>query len=248
MTISRQTIWIARHGNRLDFVHPEWFNTAARRYDPPLSDDGAIQAQQLADRLRTEPIGQIFASPFRRCVQTAHAVAEALDLPLQLEWGLGEWLNADWMTAMPETAPIAELQAEFPRVDPASGSITKPQYPETEPECLARSGDTARAIADRHLLDQATREEAQTQTGQEPQNRQDILFVGHGATVHGMIWGFLEDRPIVKAPLCCLTRIDRELDHASLPVSGETIATSTRLILNCDTSHLSQPTETLRFN
>jgi hypothetical protein len=63
-----------------------------------------------------------------------------------------------------------------------------------------------------------------------------------------MIWGLLEDRPIVKAPLCGLTRIDRELDHASLPVSGETIATSTRLILNCDTSHLSQPTETLRFN
>ncbi|HEY9813715.1 MAG TPA: histidine phosphatase family protein, partial [Candidatus Sericytochromatia bacterium] len=23
-----QTVWIARHGNRLDFVNPEWFNTA----------------------------------------------------------------------------------------------------------------------------------------------------------------------------------------------------------------------------
>ncbi|MGK7892391.1 MAG: histidine phosphatase family protein, partial [Xenococcus sp. (in: cyanobacteria)] len=36
----KQTVWIARHGNRLDFVNPEWFNTATRRYDPPLSEDG----------------------------------------------------------------------------------------------------------------------------------------------------------------------------------------------------------------
>ncbi|NEO28838.1 MAG: histidine phosphatase family protein, partial [Kamptonema sp. SIO4C4] len=47
-----QTIWIARHGNRFDFVYPEWFNTAPRRYDPPLSEDGVIQAQELGQRLQ----------------------------------------------------------------------------------------------------------------------------------------------------------------------------------------------------
>jgi broad specificity phosphatase PhoE len=46
-----QTIWIARHGNRLDFVRPEWFDTALRPYDPPLSKDGFVQAKQLAKRL-----------------------------------------------------------------------------------------------------------------------------------------------------------------------------------------------------
>ena len=47
-----QIIWIARHANRLDFVNPDWFLTAERRYDPPLSDDGIVQAQQLANRLK----------------------------------------------------------------------------------------------------------------------------------------------------------------------------------------------------
>jgi broad specificity phosphatase PhoE len=244
MTVSRQTIWIARHGNRLDFVHPEWFNTAARRYDPPLSDDGEIQAQQLADRLRREPIQQIFASPFRRCVQTAHAVADALDLSIQIEWGICEWLNADWMTEMPETTPIAELKADFPRINPAYVSIHTPQYPETESDCLARSGQTARAIADRQAVDPAINGEHQNP------ERQDILFVGHGATVNGMMWGLLPDRPIVRAPLCCLSRIDRDIDRDNLDPNNVAVlpTSSARLTLNCDISHLTHPTQTLRLN
>ncbi|NJN62059.1 MAG: histidine phosphatase family protein [Coleofasciculaceae cyanobacterium RL_1_1] len=246
MTIFHQTIWIARHGNRLDFVHPEWFNTAARRYDPPLSDDGELQAQQLADRLRTEPIRQIVASPFRRCVQTAYAVAELLDLPIQLEWGICEWLNADWMTNMPETASIAELQAEFPRIDPAYRSIMRPSYPETEPDCLARSGQTARTIADQFAVNQAVNQVKADASS-------DLLFVGHGATVHGMIWGLQETRDPVKAPLCCLTRIDRDLrlDH-SVPSATTQLTTqlaaTARLTLTCDTSHLSPTREPFRLN
>jgi broad specificity phosphatase PhoE len=82
-----QIVWIARHANRLDFVNPDWFLTAERRYDPPLSDDGMIQAQQLAKRLNHEKIKHIFASPFLRTVQTANAVAEVLNLPIKLETG-----------------------------------------------------------------------------------------------------------------------------------------------------------------
>jgi len=245
---NQQTLWIARHGNRLDFVHPEWFNTASRRYDPPLSVDGEVQVRQLADRLRTEPIRQIIASPFRRCVQTAHAVAEVLGVSVQLEWGICEWLNADWMTTMPETAPIAELQAEFPWVDPDYRSITQPRYPETGSECLARSGQTAQTIADRLAAEHFGSDESS-----------DILFVGHGASVHGMIWGLQETREPVTAPLCCLTQIDREflpdfkpdpkldqISQNSAPSLAQTIIlpSTARLILNCDTSHLNQPIET----
>ncbi|CCQ68032.1 expressed protein [Crocosphaera watsonii WH 0402] len=61
---SSPTVWIARHGNRLDFVKPHWFNTAKRRYDPPLSEDGFVQAKQLGKRLQKENIGHIFASLF----------------------------------------------------------------------------------------------------------------------------------------------------------------------------------------
>ena len=70
-----QTIWIARHANRLDFVSPDWFLTAERRYDPPLSDDGLVQASQLAQRLKNENITAIFSSPFLRTVQTANQEA-----------------------------------------------------------------------------------------------------------------------------------------------------------------------------
>jgi broad specificity phosphatase PhoE len=56
-----KTVWIARHGNRIDFVNPAWFDTAERPYDPHLSEDGQIQAQQLANRLVGEGITQIIS-------------------------------------------------------------------------------------------------------------------------------------------------------------------------------------------
>ena len=83
-----QIVWIARHANRLDFVNPEWFLTAERPFDPPISEDGKVQAQQLARRLKGENISHIFASPFLRTVQTANYVAEALSLSINLESGL----------------------------------------------------------------------------------------------------------------------------------------------------------------
>ncbi len=70
-----QRVWIARHGNRLDFVNPDWFNTAPRRYDPPLSEDGFIQAKELANRLKLESLKHIFVSPFLRAIKTAYPVA-----------------------------------------------------------------------------------------------------------------------------------------------------------------------------
>lgn len=140
-----QTVWIARHGNRIDFVNPAWFNTAERPYDPYLSDDGQIQAQQLAKRLVGEKITQIIASPFLRTVQTANAVAEVLDLPLKLDWGLGEWLNSDWMATFPETLPAEILAQQFPRID-LSHPVGVPRYPETWPDCLQRTGETAQRL------------------------------------------------------------------------------------------------------
>ncbi|MCZ0902379.1 histidine phosphatase family protein, partial [Microcoleus sp. HI-ES] len=88
--------------------------TAEHRYDPHLSEDGHIQAKQLANRLKGEGISHIFASPFLRTVQTANHVANALDLSIKLEWGLCEWLNPEWMTEMPETLSVEALCSRFP--------------------------------------------------------------------------------------------------------------------------------------
>ncbi|MBW4620356.1 MAG: histidine phosphatase family protein [Cyanosarcina radialis HA8281-LM2] len=212
-----QTVWIARHANRLDFVNPDWFLTAERRYDPPLSDDGMVQAQQLANRLRGEKIAHIFASPFLRTVQTANAVAEVLDLPVKLESGLSEWLNPAWMTAMPEKLSMAALTELFPRVDPSYISRSIAQYPETKEQVIERAGNTAKMLADEFA--------------------EDILLVGHGASVWGATMGLVPGlgEGDLKASLCCLIKVVRQESLWGLELNG-------------DTSHLERVEEVIRFN
>ncbi len=198
-----QIVWIARHANRLDFVNPEWFNTAERRYDPPLSADGFLQAKELAERLKGERINHIFTSPFLRTVQTANQVAEILDLPLKLEWGLCEWLNPEWMTEMPETLPPEMLARKFPRIDLSYHSRVVPKYPEYDPICLQRAGETARLLADEF-------------SG-------EILLVGHGASVIGATMGLAVDAAEreLSAGLCCLYKLVRQEEIWEIELKGD---------------------------
>ncbi|MBE9184319.1 histidine phosphatase family protein [Microcoleus sp. LEGE 07076] len=197
-----QTVWIARHGNRIDFVNPDWFLTAEHRYDPHLSEDGHIQAKQLADRLKGEGISHIFASPFLRTVQTANHAAEALDLSIKLEWGLCEWLNPEWMTEMPETESVADLCRRFPRIDAAyKGGIAS--YPETGEACLKRAGETAKRLA--------------------AEFPEDMLLVGHGASVLGSAIGLAGGAETeINASLCCLVKVVREDVQWSIELNGDT--------------------------
>ena len=213
-----QIVWIARHANRLDFVNPDWFLTAKRRYDPPLSDDGFVQADQLAQRLKGKNIGHIFASPFLRTIQTAHAVAEVLDLPIYLETGLSEWLNPDWMTEEPEKHSLTELLEFFPRIDVSYTPRIAAKYPETKNQVRQRSGQTARCLAQEYSPD-------------------DILLVAHGASVLGAAMGLVGDVAVaeVKASLCSLVKIVRQKRQWLLELKG-------------DTSHLTSVEEVVRFN
>jgi broad specificity phosphatase PhoE len=212
-----QIVWIARHANRLDFVNPDWFNTAERPFDPPISDDGTVQAQQLAQRLKTENITHIFASPFLRTVQTANQVAQVLDLPIKLESGLSEWLNPVWMPTMPERLSIEALAELFPRIDTSYTARVIAEYPETGEQALERSGKTARLLADEFS--------------------EDILLVGHGASVLGATMGLVGgiSKPEVNAALCCLVKIVRQDQEWVMELNG-------------DTSHLSQTEKVIRFH
>jgi broad specificity phosphatase PhoE len=196
-----QTLWIARHGHRHDFAHPEWFNSAERRYDPPLSEQGHRQARQLARRLQSKAIAHIFCSPFLRAIQTAHPVAEALDLPLKLEAGLSEWHNPDWMSEAPQIHPRALLEADYPRIDWNYASQIVPRYPETE----ERVNQRAAALV--NLLLQSCTD--------------DILLVGHGATVAGTSHGLVNGQPVVTVPLCCLVKIVRDKAGWQLALNGD---------------------------
>ncbi|MEM8675758.1 MAG: histidine phosphatase family protein [Cyanobacteria bacterium P01_G01_bin.67] len=198
-----QTVWIARHGNRLDFVNPEWFNTAARRYDPPLSEDGLIQATELGQRLKSENINHILASPFLRTIQTANEVAKILNLPIKLEAGLSEWHNAAWMSESPEIHPQDYLAREYPVIDWGYQSCQYPQYPESKAEVDQRTAATIKQLIARFSS--------------------DLLIVGHGASVYGATKGLVADTPEFKVALCCLTKVVRVQDQTwKLELCGDT--------------------------
>jgi broad specificity phosphatase PhoE len=210
-----QIVWIARHGNRLDFVNPEWFNTAERPYDPPLSEDGIVQAKQLGQRLVGEKIKQIFASPFLRTVQTANCVADLLDLPIKLESGLSEWLNPAWMKSEPEKLSLDELHKLFPRIDRSYTSRVIAHYPETSENVLERTAETAKYLT--------------------TEFSEDMLLVGHGASVVGTTQGLVGGMPEVNATLCCLVKLLRQEQEWVMELNG-------------DTSHLSETEDVIRFN
>ncbi|MEL6580199.1 MAG: histidine phosphatase family protein [Cyanobacteria bacterium J06621_12] len=210
-----QTVWIARHGNRLDFVNPEWFNTAERRYDPPLSDDGFIQAAELGQRLKSEKIKHIFASPFLRTIQTANEVAQVLNLPIKLEAGLGEWHNSEWMTESPEIHPQEFLAQKYPLIDSGYQSFLLPQYPETEADVNERTAATVQQLVSQY--------------------QEDILIVGHGASVFGATQGLVADTPTFKVPLCSLTKVVQTGKNWNLEFYA-------------DTAHLSQTESQVRLN
>ena len=210
-----QTVWIARHGNRLDFVNPEWFNTAPKRYDPPLSDDGFVQAAELGQRLRTENIKHIFASPFLRTVQTANEVAKVLNLSIKLEAGLGEWHNGEWMTESPKIQTQEFLTAEYPTIDWSYQAYLYPQYPETIEDVNRRTAATVRQLVFKY--------------------DEDILIVGHGASVYGAALSLVKELPESKVRLCSLTKIVSDGARWNLEFYA-------------NTAHLSQTESEVRLN
>lgn len=187
-----RVLWITRHANRQDFVDPEWSKTADRPHDPGLSHDGVTQAQQLAQRLTQTDIRRIVASPFLRTVQTAHAVAEAMGESLWLEPGLGEWLNPDWFAESPTILPPERLADRFDRVDLTHSPCRTPTFPESRDAMFERIGTAARCLVRRY------------------DDADEMLIVGHGATVQGVLLGLVEDDvPDAGCPLASVTKLVR---------------------------------------
>jgi broad specificity phosphatase PhoE len=53
--------------------------------DPALTRAGRLQAKRLVDRLTAAKVNRLVASPYRRALETATVVANALDLPVAVE-------------------------------------------------------------------------------------------------------------------------------------------------------------------
>jgi broad specificity phosphatase PhoE len=61
-------VWLVRHGDAYD---DEWWDDD----DPPLSRRGRDQARRLAERVNRIPYQGLYASPLRRALDTARAIA-----------------------------------------------------------------------------------------------------------------------------------------------------------------------------
>lgn len=171
--------------------------------DPHLSPDGIEQAKQTGERLRRENIRHVFSSPFYRAVETAHYIAEELDLPIKIEHGACEWLNPLWFDVAPEYKTLEELRKTFPRVDLSYEPLVRPRYPETNPEMLERCNVTASRLLDNF--------------------KEDFLVVGHGASVSGLASGFLGRKPGLSCcAVCALTQIVLGSGEPQLVLNGDT--------------------------
>jgi probable phosphoglycerate mutase len=87
---------LIRHGRSADVVPgtPE-------SEDPPLHEEGRVQAEALARRLEPKHIDAVYASDLARAVQTADAVAgprglDVTQLPALREVHLGEWERGEF--------------------------------------------------------------------------------------------------------------------------------------------------------
>ena len=183
-----QRIWIVRHGNREDFQNPGWARTASRPFDPALSADGETQAREVGLSLQGQQVDCVIASPFLRTIQTASHIADALNLSVCLEPGIGEILPN--VTSMPELLPEDERRQRFPRIDEAYTAINEFPYPETSEEGHKRAALAARTLTDHYP-------------------EKNMLMVTHGAPVVGIVRGLtgLADR--ITVPLCCIFTLQR---------------------------------------
>jgi broad specificity phosphatase PhoE len=197
------TVWAVRHGQRRDSVDPDWESNASRVHDPPLTDLGRWAAWRVGRRFAESEarVDAMYASPFRRTVETADEIAREIGIEFRLEPGLGEHRNAEWFDAEPETDSPADLAERFDTVSLDHEALVAPAFPESHAEAMARIGETTRRLVD-----------AAEGT---------VLLVGHGITIGGVVDGLTGDADDAEAPLCGLTRLSRENGGWRLDVSGD---------------------------
>ncbi|MBN8218174.1 MAG: histidine phosphatase family protein [Spirochaetes bacterium] len=189
MTEPTLEIFLVRHGMRVDFENPDWSRTAAFPSDPPLSDLGRRQACELGRALADKGIRAVYASPFWRCLETAHAIAQQVGCPVRIERGLGEWLNQEWFPAPPEFVSGEERGAHFPLLSAVEASKVIPAWPETEGIARERQASAVKA-----LIAGASG---------------PMVLVGHGHSVQGMLAALTGCLPHEVPPCASITRLSR---------------------------------------
>jgi broad specificity phosphatase PhoE len=199
--VSTRRIFLARHGNRQDFVDPSWRHAAEAPHDPPLSADGVEQARRLGQRLRGEGIEAIVASPFLRTIQTAHHANEAIGAPIYIEPGFGEWLNERHFSQVPRLRELEALRLDYPKLT-TQGYVAAwdQRWPETVEQLRERSHLALEALLDKF--------------------DGTLLVVSHAAAVAAMAL-IDADFESVECPLCALFCLEYGAGRWRLTLNAE---------------------------
>jgi broad specificity phosphatase PhoE len=137
-------IFLVRHGATTLTAEDRFAGST----DVELSDDGREQAAALGDRLRTEQLDAVYASPMSRTLETASIVSRACNVSTSAVDGLREISHGHW-----EGLTRAEVEARFPdeyaswEGDPFTFA---PAGGESGAAVLARALPALRAILDAH--------------------------------------------------------------------------------------------------
>lgn len=119
--IKRHAVFLCRHGYRIDYGDLTWAVNSPYPHDPPLSVEGLRQARDMGKRLKYENINLIVSSPFRRAMQTAKAIAQALNVKYVVEPAFAEFISVTNRRNVPNLDPVNTIEDD--RVDPSYTGI-----------------------------------------------------------------------------------------------------------------------------
>ncbi|KAI0793464.1 phosphoglycerate mutase-like protein [Abortiporus biennis] len=211
-----ETIYIARHGYRLNWDTTIWKSETGLPRDPPLAAYGVSQAEELAQHFLSLPEDErptiIFSSPYYRCLQTARPVSKALGSPIYVEHGLSEWYSpvVPGSGLHPRPANATSLRNYFSEIDESWSSIYYPSRKgEDVDECHDRAGN---------LLHALVREVQRRYDG----NHKRILLVSHAATTIALTRELLGDRNIpLRVGCCSITEVKKKPDASTVLAGWE---------------------------
>ncbi len=89
-------LWLVRHGASADSLEGETFELVEGQGDPPLSEAGRHQAEQVGLRLAQEPFDALYVSTLQRTVQTAAPLVARSGMTPIVDADLREVYLGDW--------------------------------------------------------------------------------------------------------------------------------------------------------
>lgn len=179
--------------------------------DLPLSELGRRQGWALAQRLRDEPVVVLCSSPYRRALETALVLGEALGTEPQVDERLREWDAGQWNGLRPD-----QVLALF-----GDGWTHEARNPNFAPP----GGESAAQVAGR--VQQALDDLRARQTDGH------LLLVAHSGVLAVLV------HLLLGLPLEAWGQVTYRLDYASLTVFEDDGASSPPLLLQYnDICHL----------